>query len=660
MQRLKVPRYIQWLVRSGLIFLLIMTLLRLAFVLTFNNVSVLQDLLASFALGFRYDIRVVSIFILLLFLLGLIAPLHPFHHSVGKSLVLWLVTLFSIIVSMFYILDFSFYAYLTQRLSGSILNYAQDAKISMSMVWQTYPVVWLIIALIAGVFVIRWFINLTFLQIEERSVKSTRITRIGWGILFFLVLALGIFGRIGQYPLRWSDAAALGSDFKAQVAYNPFQSFFSTINFRNDTYDLKKVSEHYKWMTEFLGVQNPDSNFSFERNVVLDSHRYVNKPNVVLVICESFSAYKSSMVGNPLNTTPFFNQMVEKGIYFDRCFSPTYGTAKGVWAIVTGIPDVQLNSTASRNPMAVDQHSIINDFEGYEKYYFLGGSTSWANIRGLLTNNIKNLHLYEEGDYEAAKIDVWGISDKNLFLEANKSLAKEKKPFFAVIQTADNHRPYTVPKEDLGKFKKEELPYDTLNKYGFGNVDEYNAFRYTDFTFQQFINAASKEKYFNNTIFVFVGDHGIYGAAGNLLPSAFTDMRLTSEHIPLLFYAPSLLPSARYSNASSQIDILPTIAGLAKINYSNTTLGRDLLDSQTQKKDAAYIIDIDFKKTGIISNQKFYNHSLDGRGGTIGNLAGNEHTALTDSLKQVYKQMTDAYYETARFMILNNKKKGFF
>ncbi len=57
--------------------------------------------------------------------------------------------------------------------------------------------------------------------------------------------------------------------------------------------------------------------------------------------------------------------------------------------------------TASRNPAAVDQHTIINNFTGYEKFYFLGGSTSWANIRGVLTNNIDNLHLYEQDDYKA-------------------------------------------------------------------------------------------------------------------------------------------------------------------------------------------------------------------------------------------------------------------
>ena len=98
--------------------------------------------------------------------------------------------------------------------------------------------------------------------------------------------------------------------------------------------------------------------------------------------------------------------------------------------------------------------------------YFLGGSTSWANIRGLLTNNIKGLRIYEEQDYKSSKVDVWGISDRNLFKEANNVLKQNAKPFFAVIQTADNHRPYTIPEEDLKEFKKVNLPADSLKNTG--------------------------------------------------------------------------------------------------------------------------------------------------------------------------------------------------
>jgi glucan phosphoethanolaminetransferase (alkaline phosphatase superfamily) len=153
-------------------------------------------------------------------------------------------------------------------------------------------------------------------------------------------------------------------------------------------------------MAAYLGISNPDSTqLSYLRDYTNHNPLKTN-PNIVLVICESFSAYKSSMYGNPLNTTPYFNEMCKNGVFFDRCFTPAYGTARGVWATITGIPDVESPSTASRNPNAVDQHTIINNFN-YTNYYFLGGSANWANIRGVLTNNIRELQLYEEEDYTA-------------------------------------------------------------------------------------------------------------------------------------------------------------------------------------------------------------------------------------------------------------------
>jgi hypothetical protein len=75
------------------------------------------------------------------------------------------------------------------------------------------------------------------------------------------------------------------------------------------------------------------------------------------------------MWGNPLNTTPYFNELCKQGVFFDHCFSPSYGTARGVWATVTGIPDVETANTASRNPAAVDQHTIINDLSKDIKNY---------------------------------------------------------------------------------------------------------------------------------------------------------------------------------------------------------------------------------------------------------------------------------------------------
>ncbi|HKG68081.1 MAG TPA: sulfatase-like hydrolase/transferase [Segetibacter sp.] len=657
MKTLKVPSYLQWIIITGGFFLLLMSLLRFCLVYTASNYNGFSGLLSSFTLGFRYDLRMVSIVGLLIFILGLIKPLHPFHTKRGKiiSNTLWII--FALLLCLFYSVDFAHYNYLGQRLNGSVLNYLDDAMTSINMIWQTYPVIKIVLSLLAGMAILSLVVRSTYRHVSKNSLYTTeKAGRIGWSIVVFLLLAVGIFGRVGQYPLRWSDAFSQNSDYKAQIALNPFQSFFSSLSYRTVTYDINKVKHYYPWMAAELGVTKFDSSrVNFER-VIEGVPSASGKPNIILVICESFSAYKSTMAGNPLNTTPYFSQMTKDGIYFNRTFTPSYGTARGLWATLTGIPDVQMVKTASRNPSAVDQHIIMNDFKGYEKFYFLGGSASWANIRGLLTNNIGNLHLYEEGDYKAAKIDVWGISDKNLFLEANKVLAKQQSPFFAVIQTSDNHRPYTIPEEDAKVFQIKNVPGDTLGKYGFSSIEEYNAFRYTDFSYETFMEAAKKEKYFNNTVFVFIGDHGIVGNAENILPKAFTEQNLTFEHVPLLFYSPQLLKPANYSFPVSQVDVLPSVAGLVKISYRNSTLGRDIINC-TDTVHPAFIIDVDRRRMGIIYNSAYYNSNLDGSDEQIASIVNNDKMTISDSLRKIYKPMTEAYYETSRYLLFHNKNK---
>ena len=106
----------------------------------------------------------------------------------------------------------------------------------------------------------------------------------------------------------------------------------------------------------------------------------------------------------------------------------------------------------------VDQHTVLDDFTGHARFYFLGGSASWANLRGLLSHNIRGLRLHEQDSFRSPRVDVWGISDKNLFLEADAVLRTVREPFFAIIQTAANHRPYTIAEEDLGEFQRLDLP----------------------------------------------------------------------------------------------------------------------------------------------------------------------------------------------------------
>ncbi|NOT52825.1 MAG: LTA synthase family protein, partial [Chitinophagaceae bacterium] len=403
-----------------------------------------------------------------------------------------------------------------------------------------------------------------------------------------------------------------------------------------------------------------DTSLNFERVLNVKDSIAVRRPNIVLVICESFSAYKSSMWGNPLNTTPYFNELTKKGVFFDNCFSPAYGTAKGIWAIMTGIPDVSDVKTASRNIRMVDQQTIMNQFDGYSKHYFIGGSASWANIRGLLTGNVSGLKLYEEEDYSSPSLNVWGISDKDLFLEANAVLKQQDKPFFAIIQTADNHRPYTIPDEDKPFVTLRSFSKDSLEKNGFWTNEELNAYAYMDYTYKVFLEAAEKEKYFDNTIFVFVGDHGIRGNAGDLFPKVWTDQGLTCQHVPLLFYAPSMLQPAVVNKKVSQIDIMPTLAALCGEEVTYGGLGKNIFEKDSAKDHHAFIVDSDLGNIGLVTNNYFFKYNRKTKEEGVYSLLNNEQLKKgepADSLLNQLRNLTIGYYEASRYLLFNNKKK---
>lgn len=655
------PKMIRFILGIMFILLFMMALYRVLFFYQFRSPT--RPLPGSaFLLGLRYDLREASILGITMLLLSYIPQFNPFTRP--GILRYWLFFLSVVLVTflVFYCADFYHYDYLKQRLNASVLNFIADAGISFNMMWQTYPLIKIVILLFVFVALLLVSIKKLFLKIKKSpEVTPKKIARSGWHIAFFLLLGLSIFGKVGQYPLRWSDAFGFADDFKANVSLNPFQSFFSTLQFKNSTYDLKKVKAAYPLMATYLEVAAADSiTLQYTRNVVY-TDSFVKKPNIVVVICESFSAYKSSMFGNKLDATPFFNGLCNKGIFFERCFVPAFGTARGVWATITGIPDVEYPKTASRNPSAVDQHSIINDFKSYDKMYFLGGSTTWANIRGVLANNLDSLTIYEGDYFKAKKVDVWGISDKNLFLESNKIMATKKKPFFAIIQTADNHRPYTIPAEDQQEFLKVNYPTDTLSKYGFAGIDELNAFRYTDFCYRKFIEAAQKEAYYANTIFVFVGDHGLRGDAGNMFPQSFTKQGILSQHVPLLFYSPAFLAPQRISQVSSQLDILPSVAALARQPYTNTTLGKNLFDTANKKSRYAFIADPDLHTIGIVGDEYYYRRNVKTGEKEFVSVRNNLPVGddpHADSSRKYMSALTEAWFETAKYMLFNNKKKN--
>ena len=147
---------------------------------------------------------------------------------------------------------------------------------------------------------------------NQKKLQENMISKKRWhtGAIIFLLWCL--FGFFSFQPLKWSDAFKLNDNFKSYLALNPLQNFFTTLQI-SQTRVLKKQSEEiFSGHCDFLQLDKNIADEEYSRDVLPGSKSLESRPNIVLVICESFSMYKSSMSGNPLNSTPFFNQMSER------------------------------------------------------------------------------------------------------------------------------------------------------------------------------------------------------------------------------------------------------------------------------------------------------------------------------------------------------------
>ena len=373
-----------------------------------------------------------------------------------------------------------------------------------------------------------------------------------------------------------------------------------------------------------------------------------------------------SYYGNPLNTTPKLDSILNKSVNFTNFYVHKAGTAGSVFASITGLPDVDNVETASRNPMVIDQRIIFDQFEGYEKLYFIGGSANWANIRGVFQSNISNLKIYEEGSYqEENRADVWGIDDYELFKESNKELQKlhqQSKPFIAYIETSSNHMPFTVPdkKGSYKPLKEEEISKELLEKSGFKSVAQINALRYLDFNIDLFLKRAKKAGYYDNTIFLFFGDHNTAMNPVDFLTKEESALGTVVHHVPFFIHAPKFTKTKVVSRFTKLVDLMPTAASLANINYTNYTLGSNALDS-VQATDFAFLY-LAIKgepALGILKNNYYYTLTTVTNSANLYDFNGEDLTDIRKDYPTITKQMDSllrGYYNATKYLYYNNKK----
>ena len=182
-----------------------------------------------------------------------------------------------------------------------------------------------------------------------------------------------------------------------------------------------------------------------------------------------------------------------------------------------------------------------------------------------------------------------------------------------------------------------------------------------DHSIGHFIKLARTEPYFDNTLFVFFGDHGIHAATGNHVPAYESQLMLQGLRVPLVFYGKNVISDGKvFDTIASEVDVLPTIASITKTDYLNTTLGRNLIDKKYKDERYAFTITHGSGRTlGLLSDEYYLLMQADGSQRRLHHLNSDDpRLNIIDEDVEMAEKLTDklsAIWNTIRYMRENNK-----
>jgi phosphoglycerol transferase MdoB-like AlkP superfamily enzyme len=289
------------------------------------------------------------------------------------------------------------------------------------------------------------------------------------------------------------------------------------------------------------------------------------KLNVVLILEESYGSvyfedvFEEHQRDYWKTMSPNWHRIAEDGLLFTNIYATGDRTVRALEAVFTSFPPIPGISTARRaGSEGMNSLPFLLEKFGYRTAFLYGGPTSFDNM-GYFWKTIGFDQVLGQSDIaDQGFKTIWGVADEYMFKEALTridKLAAEPGPFFFACLTVTNHRPFMFPE---GRVPYKPAP----NKRD-------HAAAYADWALGQFIDAARKKPWFEDTIFVMLGDHGpkVWGAA---------QIPVQAFRVPMIMLAPKYIKPERNPVLGSSMDVGPTLLGLLGLSYDSPFFGVDL------------------------------------------------------------------------------------
>ena len=515
----------------------------------------------SFGIGLIFDL---SFLIYVAAILAAPLALAPRRLWTGRRRALRVLTVFFLVTMLFTAAaEWLFWDEFASRFNFIAVDYLIYSHEVVNNILESYPVYPLL-----ALFVLLAMVGAVLLHrrldpfFEAPLVENRRPWPL-WAVL--AALALLVTAVIDQdFPRGLGCAAPL----RELAGNGPFRFFAA---FRNNELDYEQF---YATLPDqdlggLLRREVAEPGVRFVGADPLDIRRVIDNPgqfrslNIVLITVESLSAKYLGSFGDQRGLTPNLDRLRAESLFFTNVYATGTRTDRGLEAITLSVPPTPGRSIVKRLGRESGYASLGRQLgtKGYDSVFLYGGRGYFDNMNAFFSGN--GYRVVDQSSVPEENItfkNAWGMCDEDLYTQALGQADIDHAagtPFFLHLMTTSNHRPFTYPEGRI----------DIASGYG-----REGAVKYTDFALGRFLDQARTKPWFERTIFVIVADHNANSAGKDDLPVA-------KYHIPLLVYAPSLIPARDVDILASQIDLAPTLLGLLGLDYESTFFGRDVLRS---------------------------------------------------------------------------------
>lgn len=488
--------------------------------------------------------------------IGLILTLSVFIRGRWAA---WSVIAFDFIFLLFacivIVIDVELYKHWGFRLNTTPLFYMGSEAVGSA----DPLIVVLLLVLLVILFVVSWY--------AFRRIVGTRLHALQPATSKKAALVVFLLTAFMFLPIRGSlSVAPMSISFVYFHKTNLFANHAGINVLWNFLYSLKSDAniiypEDYfdKSLTEKYFHQLMDGTAGDSTLHVLNTTR----PNVILIITESYTANVIESLGGMKGIAPNLTQLSSEGVLFDNIYSSADRTDKGLVSVLSGYPAPPRRSVImyENKVQKLPQLSLSLEKLGYATSFVYGGDADFANFRSYLSHG-KFAHVTTVDDFpDSLNTSKWGVHDQYVFDQAIREMdTSAHAPVFKTILTLSSHEPFDVP-------MKPHLSGDSPE------IKFLNSCHYTDAAIGEFIQQCKTKPWWKNTVVIITADHG-HRHPGNL------ELKDRNRyHIPLLWVGGAVRRDTVIHTIGGQTDIANTLlAQLDKpsgdFRFSKNLLGR--------------------------------------------------------------------------------------